>query len=76
MPRSVLLVLALLLGPAAAAADVTPQLVRIPLDDGLSMVAGVYQPAGEGRHPVVVYSHGRSGTDERALTTVPDPRGR
>ena len=39
------------------------------------MVAGVYQPAGEGRHPVVVYSHGRSGTDERALTTVPDPRG-
>jgi len=75
MPRSVLLVLALLLGPVAAAADVAPQLVRIPLDDGLSMVAGVYQPAGEGPHPVVVYSHGRSGTDERALTTVPDPRG-
>ena len=72
-----MLVLALLLAPVpgAAAADFTPQLVRIPLSDRSSMVAGVYQPAGDGRHPVVVYSHGRSGTDERAETTVPDPRG-
>jgi dienelactone hydrolase len=58
-----------------AAGESGPQLVRIPLSGRAAMVAGVYQPSGEGPHPVVVYSHGRSGPEERAETTVPDPRG-
>ena len=56
-------------------------MVRIPLAHpgaiGVEhgMVAGVYLPAGEGPHPVVVYSHGRSDTEARKHTSVPDPRG-
>jgi dienelactone hydrolase len=64
------------------AADLPPAIVHIPVEgaDSLgvdaSMVAAVFRPAGDGPFPVLVYSHGRSGTDlERSLTKVPDWRG-
>jgi len=60
-------------------AELAPEIVRIPLPsagDGARMVAGVYLPPGEGPFPVLIYSHGRSGTEaERSLTRIPDPRG-
>ena len=59
------------------AVDLPPEIVRIPFEDtDAPMVAGVFRPAGEGRFPVVIYSHGRSATEsERSLTSMPDPRG-
>lgn len=40
------------------------------------MVAGVFRPDGAGPFPVVVYSHGRSGTPlERSRTRIPELRG-
>jgi len=62
------------------ASDAVTERVRIPLNargsDGAPMAAGVFRPAGDGPFPVVVYSHGRSGTEaERGQTRVPDPRG-
>src|ERR1043165_734355 len=63
----------------SAAADLAPEIVRIPFEVEnveTKMVAGVFRPAGEGPFPVLIYSHGRSGTDaERSLTRIPDPRG-
>jgi dienelactone hydrolase len=63
------------------AANAAPETVRIPVDNvagaGMDspMVAGVFRPAGDGPFPVVIYSHGRSGTDvERSETRVPDLR--
>ena len=53
--------------------------MRIPLtEDGgpPAMVTGVFLPAGDGPFPVLVYSHGRSGTEaERSNTKLPDPHG-
>ena len=63
---------------SAAALEVRPERVRIPLDDDAasSMVAGVYLPSAEGPFPVLIYSHGRSGTpQERTSTRIPDVRG-
>jgi dienelactone hydrolase len=63
-------------------ADLPPEIVHIPVEGtgvpgaDARMVAGVFRPAGDGPFPVLVYSHGRSGTDlERSLTTIPDLRG-
>jgi len=77
------LALALLAVPMrlACAASLAPEIVRIPVDDAVTgtkigMVTGVFYPAGEGPFPVVIYSHGRSGTQaERDGTRVPDPHG-
>ncbi|HEY3177717.1 MAG TPA: CocE/NonD family hydrolase [Casimicrobiaceae bacterium] len=42
----------------------------------MGMVAGVFLPPGEGPFPVLIYSHGRSGTEvERSFTKIPDSRG-
>jgi dienelactone hydrolase len=63
------------------AADL-PEIVQIPVEGAgpggadARMVAGVFRPAGNGPFPVLVYSHGRSGTElERGHTNVPDARG-
>ena len=60
--------------------DRAPQVVRISIDAAgersAAMVAGVYLPAGDGPFPVLIYAHGRSGTEqERYRTRLPDPRG-
>jgi dienelactone hydrolase len=73
---------ALLLAVACAAAkavavDFRAEHVRIPMDaPGVSsMSAGVFIPSGPGPFPILVYSHGRSGTPlERSYTRVPDAR--
>jgi dienelactone hydrolase len=64
--------LALLLAAGHVLAQVT-ETVRIAMPDpGVAMVGGVFRPSGEGPFPVVVYSHGRSGTEvERARTRPP-----
>ena len=66
----------------AQAADSAPAVVHIAVEGAgefgtdAVMLAGVFRPAGEGPFPVLVYSHGRSGTAiERDRTRVPDPRG-
>ncbi len=64
------------------AGEPPPETVQIPVEgtagfgsDG-AMVAGVFRPAGDGPFPVLIYSHGRSGTEvERSHTRIPDPRG-
>jgi len=63
---------------SAAASDAGIERVRIPLEaPGVSsMLAGVFLPEGKGPFPVLVYSHGRSGTQlERTYTKIPNPRG-
>jgi hypothetical protein len=40
-----------------------PEVVRIPLPGETTMVAQVFRPSGEGPFPVLVFSHGRAGTD-------------
>src|SRR5947209_4107577 len=76
---SVVAVLLLLNQGSPEAAALAPEVVRIPFDVGSAetpMVAGVFRPPGDGPFPVMIYSHGRSGTDaERSLTRIPDPRG-
>lgn len=67
----------------AVATDTAPvsERVVIPVASAetraqVRMVTGVFRPGGDGPFPVVVYSHGRSGTEvDRALTQVPDIRG-
>jgi dienelactone hydrolase len=63
----------------ARAADRLSEIAYIPIEGegwGARMQAGVFRPAGDGPFPVIVYSHGRSGTEaERSRTRVPDPRG-
>jgi len=58
-------------------ADHAPEIVHIPADaDMAGMLAGVYRPAGGGPFPILIYSHGRSGTElERSRTRFPDARG-
>ena len=73
MKRAALgLPLALLLAAGHVLAQVT-ETVRIAAPDfGVAMAGAVFRPAGEGPFPVVVYSHGRSGTEvERARTRPP-----
>lgn len=64
------------------ASDPPPAIVHIPVESAgalraeAGMVAGVFLPTGSGPFAVVVYSHGRSGTDsERSKTTIPDLPG-
>jgi len=61
----------------AIALEVRAEPVRIAIDlpDAPSMLAGVFLPNGNGPFPVLLYSHGRSGTSsERAQTRIPDVR--
>jgi dienelactone hydrolase len=72
------LAILLLVGTASATAVESPaDHVRIPFDAvaASSMVAGVFLPNAKGPFPVLVYSHGRSGTPlERTYTRIPDVR--
>ena len=73
MKRAALgLPLALLLAASHVLAQVT-ETVRIAAPDlGVAMAGAVVRPPGEGPFPVVVYSHGRSGTEvDRARTRPP-----
>ena len=73
MKRAALgLSLALLLAAGPVLAQVT-ETVRIAVTDvGVAMAGAVFRPPGEGPFPVVIYSHGRSGTEvERARTRPP-----
>jgi dienelactone hydrolase len=70
------------LAGGAAAQPVMPQIVQIGIDAQASqetatrMVAAVYRPPGEGKWPVVIYSHGRSGNEaDRRRIKLLDPRG-
>lgn len=77
------LALLLLLGAATVdAAEVAREIVLIPAESvgarvgTARMVTGVLRPSGQGPFPVLVWSHGRSGSaDERARTRIPDLRG-
>ena len=76
----VLALVALLVGASSNAAEVAFETVQIPIDrldasaSDVRMATGVYRPLGPGPFPVMVYSHGRSGTDlERSHTRLPDP---
>jgi hypothetical protein len=66
----------------ARAQSVTPEIVQIViagprLSDGeIRMVTAVYKPPGDRKWPVLIYSHGRSGSDlDRRGIKPPDPRG-
>lgn len=59
-----------------------PEIVKIAvpgtgaLGGELAMITHVYRPPGEGPHPVLVFSHGRAGTDpERRALAFPVPQG-
>jgi dienelactone hydrolase len=73
--------LAVLLGLAvgtARAVDFVTEVVHIPVRGASEhgMVTGVYRPADAERLPVLIYSHGRSGTElERSRTKLLDARG-
>ena len=81
LPHALGLVLLLLVDVPALGngAELASETVHIPFasgNDQAGMVAGVYLPPGEGPFPVLIYSHGRSGTEaERSQTRIPDPRG-
>ncbi|MCE2947681.1 MAG: dienelactone hydrolase family protein [bacterium] len=49
--------------------QLVPEVARIPLTGGTTMAAQVFLPPGEGPFPVLVFSHGRAGSDfeRRAL---------
>ena len=75
-----LVFLLLIDGPAFGnGTELVLESVHIPFPSAnakASMAAGVYLPPGDGPFPVLIYSHGRSGTEaERGLTRIPDPRG-
>ena len=66
----------------ARAQATAPEIVQIVLagprspDGDIRMVTAVYKPPGDGKWPVLVYSHGRSGSDaDRRGIKPPDPRG-
>lgn len=61
----------------ATALQVQPEEVRIAanIPGAPPMLAGVFLPNGDGPFPVLLYSHGRSGTSsERMRTRIPDAR--
>jgi dienelactone hydrolase len=61
----------------ATALEVRAEPVRIAVDvpGASSMLVGVFLPTGDGPFPVLLYSHGRSGTPaERTHTRIPDVR--
>jgi dienelactone hydrolase len=75
--RFVLAILLQVVAASANAAEFRAEHVRIPFDAAIasSMAAGVFLPDGDGPFPVLVYSHGRSGTPlERTYTRIPDER--
>jgi len=77
LARCVLAALVVVVAGRAAALDVRTEPVRIAVDvpGASSMLVGVFLPSGDGPFPVLLYSHGRSGTPaERSLTRVPDAR--
>jgi len=66
----------------AQAQPASPEIVQIDVasarsvDSDTHMVTAIYKPDGEGRWPVLIYSHGRSGSEaDRRRTKPPDPRG-
>ncbi|HET8830463.1 MAG TPA: hypothetical protein VFN86_00215, partial [Casimicrobiaceae bacterium] len=66
----------------AQAQPAAPEIVQIDVasarsaDSDTHMVTAIYKPDGEGRWPVLIYSHGRSGSEaDRRRTKPPDPRG-
>jgi dienelactone hydrolase len=66
---------------AAHAQTASPEIAQIvvegPRSDGeIRMATAVYKPPGAGKWPVLIYSHGRSGSDaDRRRVKPPDPRG-
>src|SRR5262249_4807299 len=75
--RFILAFLLYVVTASAIALEFRADRVRIPVEaPGVTfMTAGVFLPSGDGPFPVVVYSHGRSGTElERAYTKIPDER--
>ncbi len=48
-----------------------PVRAHVPADGTFTLQAFVYRPAGDGRHPLVVLSHGSSGGDPKL--EVPQP---
>jgi dienelactone hydrolase len=77
MKALVAVILFLVVTTTASASDSQADRVSIPIDapGASSMVGGVFLPDGDGPFPVLVYSHGRSGTPlERTHTRIPDVR--
>lgn len=80
--RSSLLVALAWLGAVApsTAQLATPEIVKIGVGTGASdpatrMITAVYKPDDDGKWPVVIYSHGRSGSDADRRRIKPlDPR--
>jgi dienelactone hydrolase len=67
---------------AVRAAEPAHEVVQIPLADARPhdaaalMVTGVFRPDAAGQWPVIIYSHGRAGSDvERRRPKLLDPRG-
>ncbi len=56
-------------GAQDAPAPLVPEIVRVALAGDTTMVTQVFRPPGEGPFPVLVFSHGRAGSDaeRRAL---------
>jgi len=80
--RVALCALAFALCADARSGEPLASIMYIDVGGGLSgvtamrMAAGVFLPEGEGPFPVLIYSHGRSGTEaERHQTRIPDIRG-
>jgi len=77
LAHCVLAVLVVVAATTAAAREDRAESVRIAVDvSGVSsMLTGVFLPDGDGPFPVLLYSHGRSGTpSERSDTRIPDVR--
>jgi uncharacterized protein len=57
---------------AGAGALVDPD-VMVPMRDGVLLAADVYRPAGEGRHPALLYRtpYSKSNLSTLALTASP-----
>ena len=66
-------VMALVLAGQASAQATREEVVRIPSDGGVSMVATVMRPPGQGKKPVVVINHG-SPADGSQRAAMPPPR--
>jgi dienelactone hydrolase len=69
------------LATTSIATAVVTEVVHIPIEGAVAgsearMYTGIYRPAGDGPFPVIVYSHGRSGSaQDRSLTQIPEVRG-
>jgi dienelactone hydrolase len=81
--RDVLVAIACGIGfiDGAAAQLAMPEIVQIAIDglrspeSATRMVTAVYKPPGDGKWPVLIYSHGRSGSDvDRRRIKPLDPR--